>query len=196
LEEETGDEGRSTAEGDDGLGWELTEGGSRRRRWLHFWRRRCASDGRSWIGGRGGEVVLMACLQRRKRGWKRKGRAASVMPFISAAGGSGRRGGGGSGVEFAWKREKGREKGGIAWRSAAGTGPWLMGAGRWRTHARHDAEQLNPGADERATTTHKGMHSVLALKLGVTKVLISAVLTVGRKPRVDWMFLRTFCLQN
>jgi hypothetical protein len=35
LEEETEDEGRSTVEGDDGRGWELTEGGSRRRR-LHF----------------------------------------------------------------------------------------------------------------------------------------------------------------
>jgi hypothetical protein len=35
LEEETGDEGRSTAKGDDGQGWELIEGGSRRRR-LHF----------------------------------------------------------------------------------------------------------------------------------------------------------------
>jgi hypothetical protein len=35
------------------------------------------------------------------------------------------------------------------------------------------------------------MHLVLALKLSVTKVVIRAVLTVGRKPRVDWMFLRT-----
>jgi hypothetical protein len=30
LEEETGDEGRSTAEGDDGWEWVLTEGGNRR----------------------------------------------------------------------------------------------------------------------------------------------------------------------
>jgi hypothetical protein len=36
--------------------------------------------------------------------------------------------------------------------------------------------------------THKETHSVLTLKLGVTKVVIRAVLTVGRKPRVDWMF--------
>jgi hypothetical protein len=36
--------------------------------------------------------------------------------------------------------------------------------------------------------THKGMHSVLTLKLGVTKVVIRAVLAVGRKPRVDWTF--------
>jgi hypothetical protein len=28
LEEETGDEGRSMVEGNDGRGWELTEGGS------------------------------------------------------------------------------------------------------------------------------------------------------------------------
>jgi phosphate/sulfate permease len=32
------------------------------------------------------------------------------------------------------------------------------------------------------------MHSVLALKLSVTKVVIRAVLTVGRKHRVDWAF--------
>jgi hypothetical protein len=43
---------------------------------------------------------------------------------------------------------------------------------------------------------HKGMHSVLALKLGVTKVVIRAMLTVGRKPRVDWTFLRIYSLQN
>jgi hypothetical protein len=49
--------------------------------------------------------------------------------------------------------------------------------------------KLNPG-------THKGMHSILSLKLGVTKVVIRAVLTVGRKPRIDWKFLRTFSLQN
>jgi hypothetical protein len=34
----------------------------------------------------------------------------------------------------------------------------------------------------------------LALKLGVTKVVIRAVLTIGHKPRVDWMFLRTSSL--
>jgi hypothetical protein len=44
--------------------------------------------------------------------------------------------------------------------------------------------------------THKGMHSVLALKLGVTKVVIRAVLTIGCKPRVDWVLLRTYSLQN
>jgi hypothetical protein len=33
--------------------------------------------------------------------------------------------------------------------------------------------------------THKEMHLVLALKLGVIKVVIRAVLTVGRKSRVD-----------
>jgi hypothetical protein len=32
MEEEMGDEGRLMAEGDDDQGWELTEGGSRRRR--------------------------------------------------------------------------------------------------------------------------------------------------------------------
>jgi hypothetical protein len=44
--------------------------------------------------------------------------------------------------------------------------------------------------------THIGMHSVLALKLGVAKLVIRAVLTVGRKPRVVWTFLRTYSLQN
>jgi hypothetical protein len=34
-------------------------------------------------------------------------------------------------------------------------------------------------------STHKGMHLVLTLKLGVPKVVIRAVLTIGRKPRVD-----------
>jgi hypothetical protein len=53
LEKETGDEGRSTAEGDDGRGWELTKGGSRWRRRLHFRQRRRASGGRPWKGGRG-----------------------------------------------------------------------------------------------------------------------------------------------
>jgi hypothetical protein len=42
----TGKEGRSTAEGDDGRGWDLTEGGSWR--WLHFQRHRCASGGQPW----------------------------------------------------------------------------------------------------------------------------------------------------
>jgi hypothetical protein len=63
-----GNEGRSTTEGDDGRRWELTKGGSQRR--LHF--RRCwrASGGRPWTGGKGGEVVLVACAERRKGGEK------------------------------------------------------------------------------------------------------------------------------
>jgi hypothetical protein len=44
----------------------------------------------------GGEVVLVACLRRRKRGGKRKGQVASVMPFNCEVGGRGRRGGLGS----------------------------------------------------------------------------------------------------
>jgi hypothetical protein len=36
----------------------------------------------------------------------------------------------------------------------------------------------------------------LTLKLGVTKVAIRVILTVGRKPRVDWMLLRIYNLQN
>jgi hypothetical protein len=32
------------------------------------------------------------------------------------------------------------------------------------------------------------MHSVLGLKLDVTKVVIRVVLNVGRKARIDWMF--------
>jgi hypothetical protein len=42
--------------------------------------------------------------------------------------------------------------------------------------------------------THEGMHSVLPEKLGVIEVVIRAVLTVGRKPRVYWTFLRTYSL--
>jgi hypothetical protein len=41
------------------------------------------------------------------------------------------------------------------------------------------------------TGTHNGMQSVLDLKLGVTKVVTRAMLTVGRKPRLDRTFLRT-----
>jgi hypothetical protein len=44
--------------------------------------------------------------------------------------------------------------------------------------------EINPG-------THKGKHLVLSLKLGMIKLVIRAVLTVGHKPRLDWMFLRT-----
>jgi hypothetical protein len=77
----TENEGRSTEEGDNGRGWELTEWGNRRRRWLHFRRRRHASGGRLWIGGKGGEVALTPCLQRRKRGGERKGGATSVVPL-------------------------------------------------------------------------------------------------------------------
>jgi hypothetical protein len=40
------------------------------------------------------------------------------------------------------------------------------------------------------------MHPGLALKLSVTKSGIRAMLTVGRKPRVDWTLLRTYSLQN
>jgi hypothetical protein len=42
----------------------------------------------------GGEVVLVACLRRRKRGGERKGQATSVMSYIGAVGGRGRREGG------------------------------------------------------------------------------------------------------
>jgi hypothetical protein len=109
LEEETGNEGRLTPEGDDGQGWELTEGGSRQ--WLHFQRHRRASGGRPWTGGNGGdEVVLVVCLRRRKRVGNTKGRAASAMPFINAAGG--REGEGGSKAVSVWKRETGGESGG------------------------------------------------------------------------------------
>jgi hypothetical protein len=72
LEEDTGDEGRSMAEGDNGRVWELTEGGSR---WLHSRRHRHASGGRPWIGGKRGrgEVVLVVCLRRRNSWGKRMG---------------------------------------------------------------------------------------------------------------------------
>jgi hypothetical protein len=126
LEEETGDEGRSTVEGDDGQGWDLTEGGSRLRRRLHFRRRRHASGGRSWTGGKGGKVVLVVCLRRRKIGG-RKGWVASAVLFNDTAGGRGRRGV--RGREAAtWRGGNGN---GAAVRQcgAAGTGPELMRMG-------------------------------------------------------------------
>jgi hypothetical protein len=58
-----------------------------------------------------------ACDGGRERG-KEKGWAASAMSFIGAAGGRGRRG-----VR------------GLARWSTAGTGPWLMDAGRRHAHA-------------------------------------------------------------
>jgi hypothetical protein len=77
LEEETGDEGRSTVEGDDGRWWELTEGGSRR------WRR--ASGGWPWTGGKGVGVKWCswhACKGGREggkqRGGQRQGRLLSM----------------------------------------------------------------------------------------------------------------------
>jgi hypothetical protein len=48
--------------------------------------------------------------------------------------------------------------------------------------------KLDPG-------THKGMHSILA-KTGCDKSGIRVMLTVGCKPRVDWMLLMTYSLQN
>jgi hypothetical protein len=69
-------------------------------------------------------VVLMACLRRRKRGGKRKGRAASVTSFIGVAGGRGRRGGGVRGGVRIEESETGGERGALAWRSAVGTGSW------------------------------------------------------------------------
>jgi hypothetical protein len=68
--------------------------------------------------------VLMTFLRRRKRGKKRKGQVASVMPFIGAVGE-------GEGVRCGVRMEErdGRREGGLARRSAAGTGPWPMGMG-------------------------------------------------------------------
>jgi hypothetical protein len=62
-------------------------------------------------GGKEGEVVLVACLRRTKRGGKRKGRAVSVMPFIGATGGRGRRGGPGR-SPHGRERERQADKGG------------------------------------------------------------------------------------
>jgi hypothetical protein len=42
--------------------------------------------------------------------------------------------------------------------------------------------------------THKGMHSVLLLKTGCDRSRTRAMTTVGRKPRVEWLFLRTYNL--
>jgi hypothetical protein len=44
--------------------------------------------------------------------------------------------------------------------------------------------------------THKGIQSVLALKLSVTKEVIRIVLVIGRKPTIDRMILRTVILKN
>jgi hypothetical protein len=70
-----------------------------------------------WAGGHIGAHGVLA--KEEERG-KRKGRAASAMPFIGTVGGRGRRGG--SGAESAWKRETGEERGALARRSTAGTG--------------------------------------------------------------------------
>jgi hypothetical protein len=138
LEEETGDEGRSTVKGDNGQGSELTEGGSRRRR-LHFrWRQR-APNGRPWAGGRGGgRSGACGMLAKEEERGKRKGWAAFVMPLIGVAGGRGRRGGVRGSVHVK-ERDKRREVG-LARRSVAGTGPWPTGTGRRRTRAWHGAE--------------------------------------------------------
>jgi hypothetical protein len=74
--------------------------------------------------GRSGARGVLA--KEEERG-KRKGWAASVTPFISTAGGRGRRGG--SGVESTWKRETGGEREALAWQSTAGNDSWLTGAG-------------------------------------------------------------------
>jgi hypothetical protein len=44
--------------------------------------------------------------------------------------------------------------------------------------------------------THNGNAFSLSLKTGCDKSGIRAVLTIGRKPRLDWSFLRTSYLQN
>jgi hypothetical protein len=49
--------------------------------------------------------------------------------------------------------------------------------------------KLDPG-------THKGNTFSFSLKTGCDKSGIRLVLTVGRKPRLDWLFLRTSYLQN
>jgi hypothetical protein len=73
--------------------------------------------------------VIVVCLQRRKRGGKRKGWVV----------GEGE--GGGSGAESAWKRQTGGE-GGLARRSVATTGPWPMGVGKRRTRVRCRAREV------------------------------------------------------
>jgi hypothetical protein len=44
--------------------------------------------------------------------------------------------------------------------------------------------------------THKGNAFSFGLKTGSDKSGIQAMLTVGRKPKIDWMFLRAYNLQN
>jgi hypothetical protein len=88
----------------------------------------------------GGEVVVVACLRRRKRGGKRKGWAASVTPFIDMAGGRGRRGGVRGGVRM--EERDGRGEGG----PSAAVGDRPVADGR-RAHAWHGAEYGRPGAD-------------------------------------------------
>jgi hypothetical protein len=70
LEEETGDEGRSMAEGDNGRGWELMEGGNRRRQRIHFWRCRRASGFQPWTGGRGQSGTRSVLVKEEERGEK------------------------------------------------------------------------------------------------------------------------------
>jgi hypothetical protein len=49
--------------------------------------------------------------------------------------------------------------------------------------------EIDPG-------THKYMHSVLLLKTGCDSSGIRPMLTIGRKPRVEWSLLRTYNLSN
>jgi hypothetical protein len=67
-------------EGDDGRGWELTEGGNQR------WRRWCASDGRPWTGGRGrsGTHVVLAKEEERER---KKGAGGIGDTLLKGSGG-------------------------------------------------------------------------------------------------------------
>jgi hypothetical protein len=145
LEEEMGDEGRSSASATMAGGGSSPKG--------------AVDDGGGFTSGgvgvapavgrgheaRGGQWCSWCACEGGREGGGRKGWAASTVPFIGVTGGRGRRGrGGGSGAASAWKRETSGERGGPA--AAVGTGPWATGA-------RCGTEQRRSGANERAPTT-------------------------------------------
>jgi hypothetical protein len=55
--------------------------------------------------------------------------------------------GGGSGAESVWMRETDGERRGLERRSAAGSGPWLMGAGGRRAHVMQHMNNAKIGDD-------------------------------------------------
>jgi hypothetical protein len=90
-------------------GWELTKGGNRRR--LHFRRRRCASGGQPWTGGKGGRSGARG--MRGKEKGRGKGGAAAIGGTLLKRSGENRGRRGRSGVSVCVEEREGRRG---AWR--------------------------------------------------------------------------------